>query len=138
VAVDSNGVRRQHGCRRTSTTFRNGTSYTKRLGVVFNQKVYSGTFDARNNYWGNSSGPSGDGPGTGDGVYGNASKATSWSFAKGGSELFRVEHDEQYDHHPQLADRAEQPQRDCEQPDTRNLTWTNGTSATGVKIERFA
>src|SRR5205823_274398 len=76
VAVDSNGVSGDNSgfVVTNNNIYNNGTNstYTMRLGVVYNQSVYVGTFDARNNYWGNASGPSGDGPGTGDGVYGNA------------------------------------------------------------------
>lgn len=66
----------------------NGTTSGGKLGVVYNQNSYVGTFDARNNWWGNASGPGGDGPGTGDTVYGNAYKTGNWHVAKGGSELY--------------------------------------------------
>ena len=90
VAVDSNGVAGDSSgfVVTHNNIYGNGTTSGGKLGVVFNQKVYDGAFDVTNNYWGNSTGPSGDGPGTGDSVYGNASKANQWSYAKGGIETF--------------------------------------------------
>src|SRR5207249_4016547 len=86
VAVDSSGVPGNSSGFVVSNNniTGNGTKYSARLGVVYNQQAYDGTFDARYNYWGSANGPSGDGPGTGDGVYGNASKGVAWTFAKGG------------------------------------------------------
>jgi hypothetical protein len=69
----------------------NGTTSGKSFGITLNGDVYDGTFDARNNYWGSASGPSGDGGGTGDSVYGQGHvvSGSSWSVtAGGGSELF--------------------------------------------------
>ena len=69
----------------------NGTTSGKNFGIVVNGDVYQGTFDARYNYWGNASGPSGDGSGTGDSVYGSGHvvSGSSWSVTAGaGSELF--------------------------------------------------
>ena len=92
VAVDSSGANGDSSgfVVQYNDITNNGTNstYTARLGVVYNQTEYDGTFDARNNYWNAASGPSGDGPGTGDGVYGNAYKTGHWMVAKGGSELF--------------------------------------------------
>jgi hypothetical protein len=44
---------------------------------------YSGLLDARNNYWGSASGPSGDGPGTGDAIQinGNNVLYSAWATA---------------------------------------------------------
>jgi hypothetical protein len=44
----------------------------------------------RNNWWGHASGPSGDGPGTGDAIYsiGNVVPGKQWYFAKGGNALW--------------------------------------------------
>jgi hypothetical protein len=69
----------------------NGTTSGSHFGLCINGDVYDGTFDARFNYWGSASGPSGDGAGTGDGVYGEGHvvSGSSWSVtAGGGSELF--------------------------------------------------
>ncbi|MDB5328802.1 MAG: hypothetical protein JWM57_4371 [Phycisphaerales bacterium] len=90
VAVDSNGTPGDSSgfVVTKNNIYGNGTTSGGKLGVVFNQSVYDGAFDATGNYWGAASGPSGDGPGTGDSVYGNASKATAWRYAKGGIETF--------------------------------------------------
>ena len=89
IAIDSNGVPGDNsGFVITNNNItNNGTNstYTNRLGVVYNQSVYVGTLDARSNWWGNASGPSGDGPGTGDAIYGNAYKSGWWHYAKGGT-----------------------------------------------------
>ena len=72
--------------------FSNNTSTSRPLSVVFNPNLYDGTFDVRNNWWGNASGPSIDGPGSGDGVSGatlqvNGSVET-WVLVSGGGELY--------------------------------------------------
>jgi hypothetical protein len=70
----------------------NGTNTTygkTRLGITFNENEYDGAFIATNNYWGSASGPSGDGPGTGDGIYSDAYKTDHWHFVKSaGPETF--------------------------------------------------
>ncbi len=69
----------------------NGTTSGSHFGVVYNGAVYDGTFDARNNYWGSATGPSGDGGGTGDSVYGvgHVVSGSSWSVTAGaGGELY--------------------------------------------------
>ena len=90
VAVDANGVAGDNGgfVVENNNIYGNGTTSGGKLGVMFNQSVYDGTPDVTNNYWGNSTGPSGDGPGTGDSVYGNAYKTGQWNYAKGGTEAF--------------------------------------------------
>ena len=91
IAIDSNGVPGDSsGFVITNNNItNNGTNSNyagKRLGVVYNQGVYVGTLDARNNWWGSTSGPSGDGPGSGDGIWGNAYKTGWWHVAKGGTQ----------------------------------------------------
>ncbi len=52
-------------------------------GLRVLSQQYTGTLDARNNYWGSASGPSGDGPGTGDAIQanGNAVLYSNWATA---------------------------------------------------------
>ena len=69
----------------------NGTTSGGNFGVCVNGDVYDGTFDARNNYWGSATGPSGDGGGTGDSVYGvgHVVSGSHWAVTAGaGTELF--------------------------------------------------
>lgn len=71
--------------------FSNDTHSGKHYGIVFNGDVYDGTFDARYNYWGSPNGPGGDGPGTGDSIYGDGHVVSGsyWStVAGGGAETF--------------------------------------------------
>jgi hypothetical protein len=140
VAVDSSGVPGDSSgfVVNYNNIFGNGTSYSSPLGVVFNDNNYDGTFDARYNYWGSSTGPSGDGPGTGNAVYGNASKGNSWTFAKGGPEIFS----------PWSTTSINIANANLPTPPTGlaasasstsqiNLTWGNtGTNQTGVEILR--
>ena len=140
VAVDANGVPGDDSGFVVSynNIYNNGTTYYKnRLGVIYNQSVYDGTFDARNNYWGNSSGPSGDGPGTGDGVYGNAYKDNQWEYAKGGSELFSpFSTASNTTTVPSLPTAPSNLAATPSGTSLVNLSWTNGSGATGVKVER--
>jgi hypothetical protein len=55
---------------------------------VLRQADYDGYIDVRSNWWGSSSGPSGDGPGSGDGVYANAVKTDQWEVSPGGQPMF--------------------------------------------------
>lgn len=93
VAVDSNGVQGNSSgfVVKFNNISGNGTNSnygTTKLGVVYNQSVYTGTFDASNNWWGNANGPRGDGPGTGDGIYGNAYKTVYWHVTKGSGSVY--------------------------------------------------
>jgi len=91
VAVDSKGVvGDSSGFAVNSNNFSgNNTSQSKRVSLVYNAGVYTGAFDARNNWWGSASGPSGDGPGTGDAVSaGQIDTSTGLVLTKGGTELF--------------------------------------------------
>src|SRR6185437_9471192 len=118
----------------------NGTNsaYTSPLGVVYNQTQYTGTFDARNNWWGNANGPSGDGPGTGNAVYGNASKTGHWIVATGGVELFSPWSTTPNPTTVVIAPNA--PTGLTATPSGANqvnLLWTNGSgNPAGIKIER--
>ena len=94
VAVDAKGVPGDSSgfVIGYNNLYSNNTSTTRPLSVVFNPGSYTGTFDVRNNWWGSASGPSLDGPGTGDGVSGaslqvNGSVET-WILVSGGGELY--------------------------------------------------
>ncbi|MGN6628154.1 MAG: NPCBM/NEW2 domain-containing protein [Tepidisphaeraceae bacterium] len=92
VAVDSKGMPGDSSgfVINNNNFYGNSTTAGKKVSVVYNQTQYDGVFDVRNNYWGASSGPSGDGSGTGDAVYGNAHvvSGSSWYVATGGQEVF--------------------------------------------------
>ena len=85
IAIDDNGVPGDSSgfVVNFNNITNNGTKYTKRLGVVYEQTAYIGNFEARSNWWGATSGPSGDGPGTGDGIYRNAYITGSWNVTRG-------------------------------------------------------
>jgi hypothetical protein len=140
VAVDSNGVPGDNSGFVVSynNITGNGTNYSKPLGVVYNQSVYDGTFDASNNWWGNANGPSGDGPGTGNAVYGNASKTGSWNFATGGLEIFSPWSTTQ---NPTTAPSLPAPPANLTATPASNtqinLAWVGGSgNPTQIKIER--
>ena len=118
----------------------NGTNsaYTSPLGVVYNQTQYDGTFDARNNWWGNANGPSGDGPGTGNAVYGNANKTGHWNVATGGGELFSPWSTTPNSTTIVIAPSAPYNLTAIASGASQiNLMWSNGSgNPTGIKIER--
>ena len=93
VAVDSKGVPGDSsGFVVTGNNFYgNSTGWSgSHLSVVVNGDQYTGAFDARNNYWGSPTGPGGDGPGTGDWVYGKGHvvSGNQWYVTTGGTETF--------------------------------------------------
>ena len=93
VAVDTKGVPGDDSgfVVTGNDIYGNGTTSGSSFGICINGNVYDGTFDARDNYWGTASGPSGDGPGTGDSVYGigHVVSGSHWAVTAGaGSELF--------------------------------------------------
>jgi hypothetical protein len=93
VAIDSKGVPGNNSgfVVTNNNIYGNSTGWSNNhLGVVSDGSTYSGTLDVRNNWWGAASGPGGDGPGTGDWVYGigHVVSGSSWTVTKGGSELF--------------------------------------------------
>ncbi|MDB5325769.1 MAG: hypothetical protein JWM57_1338 [Phycisphaerales bacterium] len=69
----------------------NNGAYAVPISVVFEAARYTGAFDARNNFWGSSTGPSGNGPGTGDaasaGVF-QTGTGLGWALTAGGSLLY--------------------------------------------------
>ncbi|MGN6726332.1 MAG: NPCBM/NEW2 domain-containing protein [Tepidisphaeraceae bacterium] len=71
--------------------YRNNTQFGPAASVVYSPSVYSGTLDVRYNWWGSSSGPAGDGPGTGDAVSAaslQTSPVEKWILKSGGSENY--------------------------------------------------
>ena len=60
------------------------------LIVAANPVRADGTFDARNNWWGDPSGPGGDGSGSGDQLWGDGHvvSGSQWATASGGNALF--------------------------------------------------
>jgi hypothetical protein len=68
----------------------NSYAWSDKIAVIVDDSAYTGTLDARNNYWGSPSGPGGNGPGAGDAVWGNGHQNTGaeWSTLAGGSLTF--------------------------------------------------
>ncbi len=64
-----------------NNVYGNGTTSGSKFGLVVNGNVYDGALVASGNYWGSSTGPGGDGPGTGDSIYdvGHVVSGQSWS-----------------------------------------------------------
>jgi regulation of enolase protein 1 (concanavalin A-like superfamily) len=92
VAVDSKGMPGNNSgfVVNYNNIYNNSLGYGSRYGVVYDGSAYDGVFDARYNYWGSSTGPGGDGPGTGDKVYGigHVVSGGQWYVATGGTELY--------------------------------------------------
>jgi hypothetical protein len=93
VAIDSKGQPGNNSgfVVTNNNIFGNSTGWSNNhLGVISDASTYTGTIDDRNNYWGAASGPGGDGPGTGDWVYGigHVVPGGQWTMTKGGKELF--------------------------------------------------
>ncbi len=92
VAVDAKGVPGDNSgfVVTNNNIYGNSLAWGSKLGVVFDNTVYIGAPDVRNNYWGAANGPGGDGPGSGDKVYGkgHTNAGAQWSFSTGGNELF--------------------------------------------------
>src|SRR5579859_107491 len=76
VAIDSKGVPGDNSgfVINGNNIYGNSYAWSDHIGVIVNDSTYVGTLDARNNYWGNSSGPSGDGSGSGDAVWAMATR----------------------------------------------------------------
>ena len=92
IAIDSKGVAGDNSgfVINYNNIYGNDTHSGKHYGVVFTGTSYDGTLDARYNYWGNATGPSGDGTGTGDSIYGSGQIKTGsyWTtYAGGDGEL---------------------------------------------------
>ena len=87
VAADSSGVSGD-----SSGFFVNNNNIYSNdgIGVLTIANVYDGMLTAVGDYWGNASGPSGDGPGTGQSVWanGNSGHGVSPKGAAGGSIVF--------------------------------------------------
>ena len=69
----------------------NNDAYSIPISVVYEADEYDGTFDARNNWWGSTTGPSGDGTGKGDaasaGMF-QPGAGLGWKLLPGGNLLF--------------------------------------------------
>ena len=92
VAIDSKGVPGDDSgfVINNNNFYNNSTAWGSKISVIANANNYTGTLDVRNNWWGNSSGPSGDGSGTGDALWGNGHvvSGAQWATASGGSAIF--------------------------------------------------
>jgi hypothetical protein len=92
VAVDSKGVPGDDSgfVINNNNFYGNSSVWGSKISVIVNASAYDGTLDARNNWWGSSSGPSGDGSGTGDAIWGNGHvvSGAQWATASGGSAIF--------------------------------------------------
>ncbi len=92
VAVDSKGVAGDNSnfVVTYNNFYFNSLGYGSRIGVAFDGSVYDGSPDVRNNWWGSSTGPGGDGSGSGDKVYGigHVVPGGQWYVQTGGSELY--------------------------------------------------
>ena len=91
VAVDSKGMPGDnYGFVVNYNNFSNNNkNYATRIGVAANFDSYLGTFDARYNYWGTASGPSGYGPGSGDGVGGGyMDPSRGWQLTAAGAMTY--------------------------------------------------
>ena len=92
VAIDSKGVPGDDSgfVINNNNFYNNSTAWGSKISVIANAGNYTGTLDVRNNWWGNSSGPSGDGSGTGDALWGNGHvvSGAQWATASGGSAIF--------------------------------------------------
>ena len=93
VAVDSKGTPApDSGFVLSGNNFYGNSSVWggSKISVIVNANAYSGAFTATNNWWGSSTGPSGDGSGSGDAIWGNGMAVTAqqWQTASGGSATF--------------------------------------------------
>ena len=93
VAVDSKGSPGDNSgfVVNDDNFYGNNYGYSVPISVACDFDTYDGAFDARDNYWGSSSGPSGYGPGTGDAVGGGAmdlTTGTGWHLSAGGDMLY--------------------------------------------------
>ena len=93
VAVDSKGMEGDNSAFAVNYNNFGGNNYAYAvpISVANNFETYNGTFDARFNYWGAASGPSGYGTGTGDAVgggYMQIGTGQGWALKAGGNITF--------------------------------------------------
>jgi hypothetical protein len=91
VAIDSKGVPGNDSgfVINYNNFYNNSTAYGNKISVIANASNYTGTLDTRNNWWGSASGPSGDGSGSGDAVWGNGVRPSGgWQPLSGGSAIW--------------------------------------------------
>lgn len=91
ICVDSHGFPADDGNFDVeyNNFYNNDTAYNVKYSMAVQGDVFFGTFNAEHNWWGDPSGPGGQGPGKGDWAYGDAaygSSTTSWTTVPG-SEL---------------------------------------------------
>ncbi len=93
VAVDSKGMPGNNYSFTVNYNnfYGNNRAYSVPISVAANFDTYLGAFDARYNYWGAASGPSGYGPGAGDEVGGGDMRVSTnqgWEITPGGDMLY--------------------------------------------------
>jgi nitrous oxidase accessory protein NosD len=68
----------------------NSQDWGDKLSVIVDEDTYDGTLNANDNWWGSASGPGGQGPGTGDKIYGNGYSigGEQWAESDGSEATF--------------------------------------------------
>src|SRR5665213_2645883 len=92
IAIDNKGVGYHYSgfTIAYNNIYSNSKDWGDKLSVIANAAAYDGPLNAINNWWGAASGPGGNGPGTGDTIYGNGNynAGKQWTKSAGGNALF--------------------------------------------------
>ena len=92
VAIDAKGVPATDSGFVVSFNnfYNNSVDWGDKLSVIVQAQYYVGSLDATYNWWGNASGPGGQGPGTGDKIYGDGhwNSGAQWTEAVGNEISF--------------------------------------------------